>query len=76
MNNNEDKIKILLKHYYFHEICEIMGYDDGSNETVSTDEMRRLEKEDYPIFFQKMMEAAIINGNFEEVIKYDKRLPI
>ncbi len=71
-----DKIKILLKHYYFHEICEIMGYDDESNETVATDEMRRLEKEDYPLFFSKMMEAAIINGNFEEVIANNVRLPI
>jgi hypothetical protein len=74
--SNSDKIKILLKHYFFHEICDIMGYNDESNETVATDEMRRLEKEDYPLFFSKMMEAAIINGNFEEVIENDARLPI
>jgi hypothetical protein len=79
MEQKEEKIRkinILLRHYSFDEICEIMGYDDESNETVATDEMKELEKSNYQEFVTKMLEAAIINGNFEEVIENDVRLPI
>jgi hypothetical protein len=70
------KMNLLLRHYTFGEICEIMGYDDDSNETVATDEMKKLEENNYPEFVNKMMEAAIINGNFESVILHNRRLPI
>lgn len=70
------KMNILLKHYSFDEICEIMGYDDDSNSDVANIEMKELELKDYPAFVNKMMSAAIINGNFEEVIKHNERLPV
>ncbi len=71
-----EKKSILLKHYGFDEICEIMGWYDGSNEDVCTPEMEMLEKTNPEKFEDKMMDAAIINGNFEEVIEYDCRYPI
>jgi len=71
-----EKKVILLKHYGFDEICEIMGFDDESNEDVCTPEMKMLEKTNPSLFEEKMLDAAIINGNFEEVIEYDVRLPI
>lgn len=72
----EEKKHILLKHYAFEEICEIMGYYDGSNEDVSNPEMEKLEAEDFPAFHQKMIEKAVDNGNFEEVIEKDLRFAL
>lgn len=70
------KMNLLLRHYTFGEICEIMGYSDESNETVANEEMNKLEENNYPEFVNKMMEAAIINGNFESTILHNKRFPI
>lgn len=72
----EEKKHILLKHYAFEEICEIMGYYDGSNEDVSNPEMEKLEAEDFPTFHQKMIEKAVVNGNFEECIEHDCRFAL
>lgn len=72
----EEQKAILLKHYRFDEICEIMGFDDESNEDVCTSEMIALEHNNPSLFYDKMMEAAIINGNFEEAIEHDVRFPI
>ncbi|HUU88968.1 MAG TPA: hypothetical protein VMX17_14630 [Candidatus Glassbacteria bacterium] len=72
----EEKKHILLKHYAFEEICEILGYYDGSNETVATPEMEKLEAEDYPAFHQKILEEASKNGNFEECIEHDCRFAL
>jgi hypothetical protein len=76
MKSNSQKKAILLKHYGFDEICEIMGFDDESNETVCTPEMKMLEKTNPSLFEDRMMDEAIINGNFEEVIEHDCRFPI
>lgn len=76
MKSIEQKKQILLKHYSFDEICEIMGFDDESNEDVFTPEMVELESSNPKLFYNKMLDAAIINGNFEEVIEHDARLPI
>jgi hypothetical protein len=70
----EEKKALLLSHYSFDEICEILGYYDGSNEDVATEEMYKLEETDYPLFVSKMMDEAIINGNFEETIEKDVRI--
>ena len=72
----EEKKHILLKHYAFEEICEIMGYYDGSNEDVSNPEMERLETEDFPKFHALMLEKASVNGNFEECIEHDHRFAL
>lgn len=74
--DNNQKKAILLKHYSFDEICEILGWYDESNETVCTAEMELLEKTNPSAFEEKMMDEAIINGNFEEVIEKDCRFPI
>ena len=76
MKTNEEKKAILLKHYDINEICEIMGYWDGSNEDVSTPEMEELEKTNFDLFEQKMLDHAIINGNFEECIEKDYRFSL
>ncbi len=73
---NTEKKAILLKHYGFDEICEIMGYDDCSNEDVYNPEMILLEHNNPSLFEEKMLDAAIINGNFEDVIRLDLRMPI
>lgn len=78
MKNNaektpEEKKKTLLNHYTFDEICEILGYFDGSNTDVSNPEMETLEEKNYEQFKDKMLDVAIINGNFEEVITTDTR---
>lgn len=65
---NEKKKRILLEHYSFNEICDIIGYDDESNEDVATAEMKRLEIENYPEFVSKILDSAIINGNFEDIV--------
>ena len=72
----EEKKHILLKHYAFEEICEIMGYYDGSNKDVSNPEMEKLESEDFPTFHKLMLEKASVNGNFEEVIEHDCRFAL
>ena len=77
----EEKKAILLKHYDFDEICEIMGFYDGSNEDVCTEEIDALhkqseatgKKEDFEAFQEAILNKAIINGNFEEVIETDTR---
>jgi hypothetical protein len=77
----QEKKAILLKHYSFDEICEIMGFYDGSNEEVTTDKMNDLynywkftnEKVDFEAFQDAMLDEAIKNGNFEEVIETDVR---
>ena len=71
-----EKKVILLKHYDFDEICDIMGFDDESNEDVFTPEMVLLEHTNPSLFEEKMLDSAIINGNFEEVIELDLRMPI
>lgn len=72
----QEKKAILLKHYTFDEICDIMGYDDESNENVVTDEIKELEQIDFNKFQDIILNEAIINGNFEEVIWYDDRFSI
>jgi hypothetical protein len=79
-----EKKAILKKHYTMDEICEIMGFFDGSNETVCTDEFNDLhaqaeftnEPTDWDKFEDRMLDEAIINGNFEEVIENDVRYPL
>lgn len=79
-----EKKEILKKHYAMDEICEIMGFFDGSNETVCTEEFEKLyahaeatnKAEDWKKFDERMLDEAIINGNFEEVIENDVRYPL
>jgi hypothetical protein len=79
-----EKKLILKKHYTMDEIGEIMGFYDGSNEDVCTDEINDLhaqaertnEAADWKKFDDKILDAAIINGNFEEVIENDVRYPL
>lgn len=66
----------LLKHYDFDEICDIIGYYDGSNEDVATEKMETLEVKDFAKFKEAILNEAIINGNFEEVILNDVRYPL
>lgn len=82
MKTDKEKKEILLKHYDFDEICEIIGFYDGSNEDVTTDEINDLynywkftnEKVDFEAFQNAILNKAIVNGNFEEVIEKDERL--
>lgn len=84
MKTDKEKKEILLKHYDFDEICEIMGFYDGSNEDVTTDEINDLynywkftnEKVDFEAFQDAILNKAIVNGNFEEVIEKDERFPL
>lgn len=70
------KINILLKHYTFNEICDIIGYADASNKEVATPEMKRLEAENYPEFVAKILNLAVINEHFKKVIAQNLRLPL
>jgi myosin heavy subunit len=70
------KIEILLKHYTLDEILDILGYYDGSNPDVANKEMQELEVNSYTNFVDKIFDEAIINGNFEEVIRDDVRLAL
>ena len=74
MKTDKEKKEILLRHFGFDEICEIMGWNDESNEDVCTPEMELLAHNNPSLFEEKMLDAAIINGNFEEVIEHDCRL--
>lgn len=84
MKTDAEKKAILLKHYDFDEICEIIGFYDGSNEDVTTDEINDLynywkftnEKVDFEAFQDAILSKAIINGNFEESIEKDCRLAL
>lgn len=70
---NDQKKARLLKHYTFDEILEIIGFYDGSNEDVATIEMELLANRNPNGFEYAILEKAIINGNFEEVIEKNKR---
>jgi hypothetical protein len=80
----ERKKEILLELYDFEEILDILGFNDGSNEDVKTDKINELfdtwallEKEsDFKLFKDAIMEVAIVNGNFEEVLKKEYRLAL
>jgi len=82
MQTNKDKKEILKKHYSLDEICEILGFYDGSNEDVNTDELNDLyttaeftnESSDWDKFEDKILDQAIINGNFEESIEQNCRI--
>jgi F0F1-type ATP synthase beta subunit len=82
MQTNKDKKEILKKHYSLDEICEILGFYDGSNEDVNTDELNDLfsnaqftnEPSDWDKFEDKILDQAIINGNFEESIEQNCRI--
>jgi len=84
MKTNNEKKELLKKHYTLDEICDILGFYDGSNEDVNTDELIDLfntaqftnEPSDWNNFEDKILDQAIINGNFEEVIETDCRLPL
>ena len=77
MKTPKEKKAILLKHYAIEEICEIMGYYDGSNsDGLPMDKLEELEETDFNAFEDLMLNHAIINGNFEEVIEFDARLAI
>lgn len=72
--SDAEKKQILLNHYDFGEICEIVGYLDYSNPDL--DWLDGLEESDYGKFEKEIMNYAITNGNFEEVIKTNKRIAI
>jgi hypothetical protein len=82
MQSNKEKKEILKKHYTLDELCEILGFYDGSNEDVNTDELNDLfanaqftnEPSDWNKFEDKILDQAIINGNFEESIEKDCRI--
>ena len=73
--NKQEKKELLLKLYGFDEICEIMGVFDGSNEDVCTPEILSMDNESKE-FEDLILEQAIINGNFEEVLEHGVRFPI
>lgn len=70
---NIEKKQRLLNHYDFDEILEILGYFDGSNEDVCNNYFNKLELQDKQKFISEILDIAIINGNFEEVILTNKR---
>jgi len=63
------KVAVLLHFHSFEDICETMGYYDKSNPEVCSKEMQTLEKTDFEKFKEKMLDEAIKNGNFEELLK-------
>lgn len=84
MKTDKEKKEILKKHYTLDEICEILGFLDGSNKDVCTDELNSLYANaayrngpgDWDVFEDKILDHAIINGNFEEVIEKDCRIAL
>jgi hypothetical protein len=71
---NEQKKAILRSHYTISEIEEIIGYSDGSNsDCLPMDRLRELEETDFDAFEELLLDHAVINGNFEEVIGTDQR---
>jgi len=82
MKTDKKKKEILKKYYTLDEICEIIGFYDGSNEDVDTDELNDLYKKaertnkpsDWDKFEDKILDQAIINGNFEESIEQNCRI--
>ena len=68
------KKAILRSHYTINEIEEIIGYADGSNsDYLPMDRLKELEETDLDAFEDLLLDHAIINGNFEEVVGTDRR---
>ena len=67
MKTNEKK-EILKKHYSLDEICEILGLNNLFTNAQFTN-----ESSDWDEFEDKILDQAIINGNFEECIEKDCR---
>jgi hypothetical protein len=73
----KQKKAILLKHYTIDEICEIMGYYDDSNaDELPMEKLEELQLTNLKAFEDLMLDHAIINGNFEDVIKDDMRIAL
>lgn len=74
----EQKVERLKKLFTVEEICVILGYFESG--MCSTDEeFEKLEmlERDNPAEFERLMyEEAAENGNFEECIDYEAKLPI
>ncbi len=74
------QVEILKRHYSLDEVCDILGFFDESNPGFEKiggfAKLNKMYHHDSQKFADIMFEMAIGNGNFEEVIKYDARLPI
>jgi hypothetical protein len=66
--SKEEKIERLTNHFSDAEICEALGYYDGSNE--DTEVLNELE-EGTKEFQSSLYELAINNGNFEWAIAFN-----
>lgn len=74
----KEKIKRLKQLFTLDEVCEILGYETDAyaftNEVLF--ELQVLEQENKEKFEKRMYEEALNNGNFEESILYNEKLPI
>jgi cobalamin biosynthesis Co2+ chelatase CbiK len=61
------------KLYTLDEICEILGYYDESNSDLDYDLLGKMDDDK---FEKVIIEKAIINGNFEEAIRTNRRVAL
>jgi hypothetical protein len=61
------------KLYTLDEICEILGYYDNSNPDLNYDLLSNMDDDK---FEKAIINKAIINGNFEEAIKTNRRVAL
>lgn len=78
--NTAEKKKLLLELYTFEEILDIMGFYGGVGSTAWDEKtqlkLESIETTDVLQFESIVMDEAIVNGNFEEVLKCGKRLAV
>ena len=68
--------EILSEHYPLDEICEMIGYYDGSNsDSLPMERLLQLELTDYKAFEDLILDHAIVNGNFEDVLLCRRNKP-
>ena len=72
---DEEKIRRVKRLYDVYDILDILGYND---ESMSAKDIQDIDSVDnYPVIWENLIyKMAINNGNFEEAIARNMRLPI
>lgn len=72
----EQKVERLKKLFTLEEICAILGHYEGIATDEEIEKLEMLERDNPSEFERLMYEEAADNGNFEECIDYEAKLPI
>lgn len=74
------KVERVKNLYDINDICDVLGYGGGWSESAFSkddyNDLENLEVSNPEEFCDRMYREAAINGNFEEAIKLNVKLPI